>query len=145
MLSWPSPRSATSAGPRPTAHGPFAALQQIRRLESELGVELLHRTTRRVELAPAGEVPLERARQLFADADSAAEDDARAARGEVGRLAIGFTGTPTYALLPALATGCGGAPGVQLELRGEMFTPRRSRGEGGRAVPRPAAPAGPRP
>src|SRR5690348_10520802 len=67
--------------------------QQIRRLEAELGVELLHRTTRRVELAPAGEVLLERARGILADADAAADDARRAAEGEVGRLAIGFTGS----------------------------------------------------
>src|ERR1044072_8293675 len=74
--------------------------QQIRRLESELGVELLHRTTRRVEVAPpGGGVLLERARQLIADADSAVEDARRAARGEVGKLAIGFTGSATYAML----------------------------------------------
>ena len=34
--------------------------QQSRRLEAELGVELLHRTTRRVELSSAGELLLER-------------------------------------------------------------------------------------
>ena len=37
--------------------------QQIRRLEAELKVELFHRTTRRVELAPAGTVLYERAKQ----------------------------------------------------------------------------------
>src|SRR4051795_6550635 len=74
--------------------------QQIRRLEAELGAPLLHRTTRRVELAPAGEVLLARAREILAAVDAAAEDARRAARGEFGRLAIGFTGSATYALLP---------------------------------------------
>ena len=39
--------------------------QQIRRLEDELGATLLHRTTRSVELAPAGEVLLVRAREIL--------------------------------------------------------------------------------
>ncbi|WP_028067537.1 LysR family transcriptional regulator [Solirubrobacter soli] len=103
--------------------------QQIRRLEAELGVELLHRTTRRVELAPAGEVLLDRARSILADADAAAEDARRAAGGEVGRLAIGFTGSATYALLPSLATALRDRlPGVELELRGELLTPAQVSG-----------------
>jgi DNA-binding transcriptional LysR family regulator len=103
--------------------------QQIRRMEAELGVQLLHRTTRRVELAPAGEVLLERARRLLAAVDSAVEDTQRAARGEVGSLAIGFTGSATYALLPAVATALRAQlPGVELELRGEMLTPAQVEG-----------------
>src|SRR4051812_50179198 len=74
--------------------------QQIRRLEAELGAPLLHRTTRRVELAPAGEVLLARAREILAAVDAAAEDARRAARGEFGRLAIGFTGSATHAPPP---------------------------------------------
>jgi DNA-binding transcriptional LysR family regulator len=98
--------------------------QQIRRFEAELGVKLFHRTTRRVELSPAGELLLERARDILAAADLAAEDCRRAAAGEVGRLSVGFTGSTTYALLPAVATALReGLPGVDLELHGEMITP----------------------
>jgi DNA-binding transcriptional LysR family regulator len=103
--------------------------QQIRRLEGELGVELLHRTTRKVELAPAGEVFLDRARRLLHDADTAVEDTRRAARGEVGRLAVGFTGSATYALLPALANALKTElPGVELDLQGELLTPAQVQG-----------------
>ena len=77
--------------------------QQIRRFEAELGEPLLYRTTRSVELSPAGTVLLERAREILAAVDSAIEDARRAARGEYGRLAIGFTGSSTYELLPSLA------------------------------------------
>ena len=98
--------------------------QQIRRLEAQLGEPLLYRTTRRVELAPAGEVLLERAREILAAVDSATEDALRAARGEYGRLAIGFTGSSTYAMLPSLAAAMRQAlPGVVLDLRGELLTP----------------------
>src|SRR5215218_6651139 len=77
--------------------------QLIRRLEADVGVPLLRRTTRRVELLPAGEVLLERAHTLLAAARAAEEDARAAASGELGRLAIGFTGSMTYALLPHLA------------------------------------------
>jgi DNA-binding transcriptional LysR family regulator len=98
--------------------------QQIRRLEAELGTVLLHRTTRSVELAPAGEILLARARDILAAVDAAAEDTRRAGRGEFGRLAVGFTGSATYALLPQLAAALREAlPGVVLDLRGELLTP----------------------
>jgi DNA-binding transcriptional LysR family regulator len=103
--------------------------QQIRRLESELGVTLLHRTTRSVELAPAGEVLLVRAREILAAVDDASEDTRRAARGEFGRLAVGFTGSATYELLPKVAAALRSAlPGVVLDLRGELLTPAQLAG-----------------
>jgi len=98
--------------------------QQIRRFEAELGEPLLYRTTRSVELAPAGEVLLERAREILAAVDAAIDDARRAARGEYGRLAIGFTGSVTYAMLPSLAASLRQElPGVTLDLRGELLTP----------------------
>jgi DNA-binding transcriptional LysR family regulator len=98
--------------------------QQIRRFEAELGEPLLYRTTRSVELAPAGEVLLERAREILAAVDAAVDDARRAARGEYGRLAVGFTGSSTYELLPALAAALRRElPGVMLDLRGELLTP----------------------
>ncbi len=98
--------------------------QQIRRFEAELGEPLLYRTTRSVELSPAGTVLLERAREILAAVDAAVEDARRAARGEYGRLAIGFTGSSTYELLPSLAVALRRElPGVVLDLRGELLTP----------------------
>ena len=43
---------------------------QVRKLERELGVELLRRTTRSVELTEAGEIAVEHARSALAEADS---------------------------------------------------------------------------
>lgn len=98
--------------------------QQIRRLEAEFGEPLLYRTTRSVELSPAGEVLLQRAREILASVDVAVEDAHGASRGEYGRLAIGFTGSSTYAMLPALAAALRQElPQVRLDLRGELLTP----------------------
>jgi DNA-binding transcriptional LysR family regulator len=51
-----------------------ALSQQVGRLESELGVELLRRTTRRVEVTEAGEVVLARARRALTEADGVRAD-----------------------------------------------------------------------
>lgn len=51
-----------------------ALSQQVRRLERELGVELLRRTTRRVEVTEAGEVVLARARRALAEVDAVRAD-----------------------------------------------------------------------
>ena len=120
--------------------------QQIRRFEDELGEPLLYRTTRSVELSPAGAVLLERAREILAAVDSAIEDARRAARGEYGRLAIGFTGSSTYEMLPSLAVALRrGLPGVVLDLRGELLTPAQVEAAARRhARSRSVAPAGAR-
>lgn len=98
--------------------------QQIRQLEKEIGVELLHRTTRKVSLTPAGERYLERAREILASVDQAGHEAARVDAGEVGRVAIGFIGSATYALLPTLARELRDAlPGIEFEFTGEMLTP----------------------
>jgi LysR family transcriptional regulator, transcription activator of glutamate synthase operon len=51
-----------------------ALSQQVRRLERELGVELLRRTTRRVEVTEAGELVLARARRALAEVDGVRAD-----------------------------------------------------------------------
>lgn len=65
--------------------------QQIRVLEEELGVRLFDRTSRRVRLTPAGAAFLPEARQTLAQSERAAYVARRAQRGEIGRLAVGFT------------------------------------------------------
>ena len=76
--------------------------QQIQQLERELGVTLFLRTSRRVQLTPAGEVFLTGARQTLAALDDAVQAAQRAARGETGWLGIGFAASATYDLLPAV-------------------------------------------
>ena len=98
--------------------------QQIRQLEAELGVTLLTRTTRRVDLTPAGAAYLEHAREILASVDEAGQVAARIAAGRTGRLTIGCVGSATYSLLPALAKRLRSElPDVDLGFRGEMLSP----------------------
>jgi DNA-binding transcriptional LysR family regulator len=62
----------------------------IRELERELGVVLFVRTTRRVELTPAGSLLLERGRRALAEIDAAVADARRVARSGDGVLRIGY-------------------------------------------------------
>lgn len=64
--------------------------QQIRQLEEELGVALLARTRRRVELTEPGRQFLADARRILAEVDQAVHRARRAARGEVGELTLGM-------------------------------------------------------
>lgn len=75
---------------------------QIHQLELELHVNLFWRSTRRVELTHAGEVFLEHARRVLADADQAVEAAQRAAHQSIGRLRIGYVTTAGTEMLPAL-------------------------------------------
>jgi DNA-binding transcriptional LysR family regulator len=75
---------------------------QIRRLESELGVQLFKRHTRGVELTDAGELFLERARTALAAADIARSTGRDLEEGLVGSVRLGVvtgTGWPGTAAL----------------------------------------------
>ncbi|MEJ8278143.1 LysR family transcriptional regulator [Pseudonocardia spirodelae] len=97
---------------------------QIRRLEAELGTDLLRRTTRRVELTEAGRAYLHRARAVL-DAVAAAEAEARRiGSGLQGSLVVGCVGSATYTLLPRFArTLRDRLPSVAVAFRGEMLVP----------------------
>ena len=63
---------------------------QIQAIERELGVTLLNRTRRRVELTPAGELFLKEARLTLLQAERAVETVTRAGKGEMGTLRLSF-------------------------------------------------------
>ncbi len=89
--------------------------QQIRQLEQRLGVSLLRRTSRRVELTPAGEALLVEGRRALEQAQRAITA-AKAAGRE--RLTIGFYGSAASALLTeVLKAFAENHPSVEVSLR----------------------------
>ncbi|MEV5539090.1 LysR substrate-binding domain-containing protein [Saccharopolyspora shandongensis] len=73
--------------------------QQIKRLEHEVGVALLRRTTRQVELTAAGEAFLREARKTLQSAEAAPRLARQAAAGEIGVVRLGFSGQTSYRVM----------------------------------------------
>lgn len=100
-----------------------ALTKQIQVLEAELGVRLLNRTKRQVELTAAGRRLLADARPLLEQARQAELAATRAGRGELGRLSVGFTPVALYGVLPPILRAyCDRLPDVELALH-ECWTP----------------------
>jgi DNA-binding transcriptional LysR family regulator len=76
--------------------------QQIHQLEEELGVLLFKRTNRRIELTDAGQAFLDEAYKILAHVEQAKLLAQRTARGEIGKLALGFVSSAAFELLPRL-------------------------------------------
>jgi DNA-binding transcriptional LysR family regulator len=66
-----------------------ALSQQIRRLEAEVGLTLVERTTRKVALTEAGELLVHRARRILAELEDAQAELGMLAGVKGGRLALG--------------------------------------------------------
>jgi DNA-binding transcriptional LysR family regulator len=100
-----------------------ALSSQIRQLEREVGGPLLSRSTRRVELTPAGEALLASGREILAAADGALEQARALARGETGSLIIGSLGPAPGGLLAPLLHRFGARhPDVRVEVRAFDFS-----------------------
>ena len=94
-----------------------AVSAQIRRLERELGVALLTRTTRRVTISEAGKLFLARTRRVLAELEAAQDDVADVAAVLRGRVVVGATGVfGRFDLPTALAGFAGRFPAVALSL-----------------------------
>lgn len=79
-----------------------ALSRQVRLLEQELGVELLHRTTHSFELTEAGEFLLERGPVLLGAADELWRNVRTYGTGEHGDVVIAYGGSASYETAPRL-------------------------------------------
>ncbi|MDQ6750342.1 MAG: LysR family transcriptional regulator [Actinomycetota bacterium] len=95
-----------------------ALSQQIRRLEEELGLTLVERTTRRVAMTDAGATLVARARQILAQVDAAHAEMAQLSGVQAGHVTVGAMHTmgPVDISL-ALAIFHERHPGVELTVR----------------------------
>src|SRR4051794_5324625 len=75
---------------------------QIRQLETQLGVQLLERTTRSVRLTEAGEIVRERGPAALAALAGVWDAARRAGRGEAGRLRLAYSPSSGYETAPRL-------------------------------------------
>jgi DNA-binding transcriptional LysR family regulator len=76
---------------------------QIRQLEQEIGTPLFRRLTRGAELTESGILLLEKARAILCDVEKTKLSVQMRARGETGRIQLGFAGATSFnPLIPAL-------------------------------------------
>jgi DNA-binding transcriptional LysR family regulator len=76
--------------------------QAIAQLERKVGTRLLDRSSRRVDLTPAGSVLLQHARRMLHEADDAIGATRRAGAGETGTLRLATGPVARDAIVPAL-------------------------------------------
>ena len=96
--------------------------RQIQKLERAVGVRLLERDNRKVELTTAGSAFLAEARRMLGLADSALEQARRIQAGSAGTVRIGFTATAAFGVLaPLLNLIADAHPEIDLDLY-EMVT-----------------------
>ncbi|HEY5227757.1 MAG TPA: LysR family transcriptional regulator, partial [Opitutaceae bacterium] len=94
-----------------------ALSRQISQLEASLGVRLLNRSSRRVELTPAGTAFMERTEPVLAALMQVPSDMKAVSEGRVGRLRVAFTGLAMATVLPDILRGFHRQfPGIRLEL-----------------------------
>lgn len=102
-----------------------AISEQLRDLETEIGVPLFDRSERRARLTTHGTLFLKEAQRTLAAADRAVEAARYSARGEIGTLTIGFFVGGTDAYFPRLIRNFRQhSPGVRVSLT-EMAPPQQ--------------------
>ena len=96
----------------------------IRQLEDELGLQLFHRTTRRIELTVVGREMLDSASRTLNQLGALERHAQDLHCGQQGRLNIGVIASVACSLFPpALAKFQKTSPGVKLEFHEEQATP----------------------
>ncbi|MDR7301725.1 LysR family transcriptional regulator [Haloactinomyces albus] len=75
---------------------------QLRKLEADLGVALVHRNARGIQLTEAGRVMLDEARRILHEVEQATRMTREAGSGLVGRLAVGFIPSASNVVLPPI-------------------------------------------
>jgi DNA-binding transcriptional LysR family regulator len=75
---------------------------QIKQLEDELGVSLLRRSKRQVEITRAGKVFLSAAQEILLKAKQASAAALHAESGKAGTIRLGFIPTASFHILPML-------------------------------------------
>jgi DNA-binding transcriptional LysR family regulator len=89
----------------------------ISRMEKELGVKLINRTTRQVQLTKAGEVLVTEAQAVLTRTEQAIRTVRQTAMQESGRLAVAFTDKALYTVVPkVLSVFRDRYPHVELEI-----------------------------
>src|ERR1700761_1260197 len=73
-----------------------AISQTVSDLERELGLKLFVRSGRSAGLTPEGQIFYTEAMRTLEQAEVAVNTAKRAAKGEIGKLSIGFVGSATY-------------------------------------------------
>ena len=99
-----------------------ALSSQIQQLEQRMDAPLFLRTSRRVELTPAGHALLAQAPGLPSALDGAVESARQAARGEAGNLTVGLLATAALDLTPQILRAfAADRPQVIVSLRNVSF------------------------
>ena len=102
--------------------------QAIRQLESQVGALLFNRTTRRVELTPAGEAFLRDAERILESVEAAQARVRLIGAGSTGLLRVAATGLAAFRHLPQLARiAAREIPGLVLRLQPDQLTPAQER------------------
>lgn len=95
-----------------------AVSMQIKQLEEQLGIVLFHRTTRRVELTPGGDLLLGCARRALGELDGGLRRIREAADMQTGRLSLGCVPSVAATVLPAVLSAYQrDFPGIRITLR----------------------------
>jgi len=94
-----------------------ALSDQIQKLELDVGVRLLTRTSRQVALTAAGTELRDRARAILLDIDAARTAAQQASLGRLGTLSVGYSMLASQSVLPhAVERTFEESPGIRLQL-----------------------------